>query len=105
MVLWFCGTNWDTQLSKWASDLLYYCQGFTFFILSNLGEEYDGGFAYFGVNAAPDIEDLYNFPWKHWLSSRSPLRAERAIVPFQNYAWTMLNKSVPWSASYMSSGL
>lgn len=60
------------------------------------------------MNAAPNLEDPYRFPWVHWLSS--PLtgnmpRAERAVMPFQNYTWTMLNKSTPWSATFVSSGL
>lgn len=72
------------------------------------GEEYDGGFAYYGVNSAHNISHS-PIKWSHWLSS-SPApgeapREERAIMPYQAYPWTILNKTSPWSGSFLSSGL
>ncbi|EMD39663.1 hypothetical protein CERSUDRAFT_111969 [Gelatoporia subvermispora B] len=72
----------------------------------DVGEEYDGGYAYFGVNAAHNL----SIPWAHWLSNSSEIksgadiRVERSAMPMQKYAWTMLNTSVPWSVSFNSSG-
>lgn len=70
-----------------------------------VGEEYDGGFAYFGPNSAHDVQRL---PWAHWLAttpdgSSSP-RTERSIMPFQAYPWTALNATAPWRAVFQSSG-
>ncbi|KIJ54835.1 hypothetical protein M422DRAFT_24726 [Sphaerobolus stellatus SS14] len=71
----------------------------------DVGEEYDGGYAYFGVNAARDPGESYEFPWYHWLSDPSAApRAERAIMPFQTYPWTLLNKSESWSGKFTSAG-
>lgn len=79
----------------------------------DVGEEYDGGFAYFGVNAA----DIATEPisWSHWLSASesgnaafpaalNSQRVERSVMPLQDYAWTMLNISAPWTTSFDSSG-
>ncbi|KAH9059979.1 IgA peptidase M64-domain-containing protein [Lactarius vividus] len=73
-----------------------------------VGEEYDGGFAYFGPNSAHDVQNL---PWAHWLStvpdsSSSPhtRRIERSIMPFQAYPWTILNTTAPWRSVFHSSG-
>ncbi|KZV70391.1 hypothetical protein PENSPDRAFT_579420 [Peniophora sp. CONT] len=72
----------------------------------NVGEEYDGGYAYFGVNAAAEVEP--HMPWEHWMSSpptdgQLP-HVERAVMPLQDYAWTMLNASTPWKATFKSAG-
>ncbi|KAJ7081626.1 IgA peptidase M64-domain-containing protein [Mycena belliarum] len=71
-----------------------------------VGEEYDGGFAYFGVNAHADATKPPS--WAHWLSSESPAglspRIERSAMPLQAYAWTLLNTSAPWAAVFSSSG-
>ncbi|OCH90452.1 hypothetical protein OBBRIDRAFT_793331 [Obba rivulosa] len=72
----------------------------------DVGEEYDGGYAYFGVNAAHDL----SVPWTHWLSNFSHthgtdnIRVERSVMPMQAYAWTMLNTTEPWSVRFNSSG-
>ncbi|KAF8269384.1 IgA peptidase M64-domain-containing protein [Lactarius quietus] len=70
-----------------------------------VGEEYDGGFAYFGPNTADDVQRL---PWAHWLTSTpngsSPPRIERSIMPFQAYPWVILNVTAPWRAAFHSSG-
>ncbi|KAF8513772.1 IgA peptidase M64-domain-containing protein [Gautieria morchelliformis] len=74
-----------------------------------VGEEYDGGYAYFGVNAAENTVDIPAFKWSHWLSSSlSPgeaPREERAVMPYQAYPWTILNKTASWSGIFLSSGL
>jgi len=68
----------------------------------DVGEEYDGGYAYFGVNAAHGLDAS----WKQWLSEpfTDPPRVERSVMPMQNYAWTMLNATDPWSTTFNSSG-
>ncbi|GJE91910.1 IgA peptidase M64-domain-containing protein [Phanerochaete sordida] len=75
----------------------------------DVGEEYDGDFGYFGVNAAQNLSTPV--PWAHWLtpsatdSAAQAVRSERAVMPLQTYAWTMLNTSTPWSTNFTSSGL
>ncbi|KAK7464905.1 hypothetical protein VKT23_006114 [Stygiomarasmius scandens] len=71
-----------------------------------VGEEYDGGFAYFGVNAYHNLSAP--IPWAHWLSSPSghekSLKVERSVMPMQTYPWTLLNTSSSWSTKFVSSG-
>jgi hypothetical protein len=72
----------------------------------DIGEEYDGMSApgYFGVNAARTPAAL---GWAHWLThphTNGETRLERAAMPFQRYAWTMLNASAPWAARFATSG-
>ncbi|KAI0824018.1 IgA peptidase M64-domain-containing protein [Trametes gibbosa] len=81
----------------------------------DVGEEYDGGFAYFGVNAAHNVT-LPDVPWAHWLTSSDGLhdhvhdhqvlrpRVERSVMPMQAYPWTLLNTSQSWSTTFNSSG-
>ncbi|RPD56113.1 hypothetical protein L226DRAFT_509855 [Lentinus tigrinus ALCF2SS1-7] len=84
----------------------------------DVGEEYDGAESidYFGVNTAQDTS-LDAVPWAHWLTkaANSPHshlhnetaaapRVERAAMPLQEYAWTLLNTSVSWSTKFNSSG-
>ncbi|OJA21024.1 hypothetical protein AZE42_02333 [Rhizopogon vesiculosus] len=70
-----------------------------------IGEEYDGGFAYFGVNAAHNPSAV---TWTHWLEQQegqaSTLGAQRSVMPMQEYPWTLLNKTEPWTFSFLSSG-
>jgi len=69
----------------------------------DVGEEYDGGYAYFGVNAAHDL--TIPLPWSHWLTNPLPsARVERSIMPMQAYPWTLLNTSTSWSINFTSSG-
>lgn len=76
----------------------------------DVGEEYDGGFAYFGVNAAHDPSKP--IPWEHWLSKPPTAlasenlkpRVERSVMPMQVYPWTMLNTTSTWSIKFTSSG-
>jgi len=68
-----------------------------------VGEEYDGGFEYSGVNAESDLED--GVKWNHWLSGEDKsVRAERSVMPLQGYPWTILNHSEPYTANFVSSG-
>ncbi|KAI0927498.1 hypothetical protein AcV5_008025 [Taiwanofungus camphoratus] len=81
-----------------------------------VGEEYDGGYAYFGVDAAHNLSEP--IPWSHWLTNASSypqhapshdhnsmaVRVERSVMPMQAYAWTLLNVSEPWSIKFNSSG-
>lgn len=66
-----------------------------------VGEEYDGGFAYFGVNA---IHDPQNVTWAHWLTHTDHTRVERSVMPVQAYPWTLLDVEKPWSVAFLSSG-
>lgn len=72
----------------------------------DVGEEYDGGFAYFGPNAAHNLSEA--LPWAHWLSTTHQTdlapRVERSVMPLQEYAWAMLNTSTSWSINFTSSG-
>ncbi|ESK95680.1 hypothetical protein Moror_12547 [Moniliophthora roreri MCA 2997] len=72
-----------------------------------VGEEYDGGYAYFGVNAYHNLSEA--IPWAPFLSKpedhKTEPRVERSVMPLQNYAWTMLNTSSPWSTTFQSSGM
>lgn len=67
-----------------------------------VGEEYDGGFAYFGVNA---IHDPQGVTWAHWLTREDRARAERSVMPMQAYPWTLLDVEKPWSVTFVSSGI
>ncbi|KAF9241078.1 IgA peptidase M64-domain-containing protein [Melanogaster broomeanus] len=67
----------------------------------DVGEEYDGGFEYFGVNA---IHDPTNVTWSHWLTHQDTLRVERSVMPMQAYPWTLLDMQKPWSYAFSSSG-
>ncbi|PPQ68120.1 hypothetical protein CVT26_005741 [Gymnopilus dilepis] len=73
----------------------------------DVGEEYDGGFAYFGRNAAHSRSEL---PWKQWLSDplrmdeSGNLRVERSNMAMQAYPWTLLNTTEPWSINFTSPG-
>lgn len=76
-----------------------------------VGEEYDGGYAYFGVNSQATPEDV---KWRHWLTSTDlgrpspilqPTRIERSNMPLQLYPWTYLtDASTPFRASFYASG-
>ncbi|CAA7265508.1 unnamed protein product [Cyclocybe aegerita] len=74
----------------------------------DVGEEYDGGQAYFGRNSA---RDPANIPWTQWLSDPSRAnpdgtpRIERSVMPMQAYPWTLLNTTKAWAVQFDSSGL
>ncbi|KAJ3853585.1 IgA peptidase M64-domain-containing protein [Lentinula lateritia] len=74
-----------------------------------VGEEYDGGFAYFGVNAYHNASEPV--PWAHWMAEKkekdlkcTPPRIERSVMPIQIYPWTLLNTSSPYTSTFTSSG-
>ncbi|KAJ6465034.1 IgA peptidase M64-domain-containing protein [Mycena vitilis] len=67
-----------------------------------VGEEYDGGFAYFGPNAHVNLTEP--LPWSQWLTDPAKVRVERSVMPMQAYAWTLLNTTTPWSVTFESSG-
>ncbi|KAJ3894832.1 IgA peptidase M64-domain-containing protein [Lentinula edodes] len=74
-----------------------------------VGEEYDGGFAYFGVNAYHNASE--SVPWAHWMAEErkkdlesTPPRIERSVMPIQIYPWTLLNTSSPYTSTFTSSG-
>ncbi|KIM42999.1 hypothetical protein M413DRAFT_443814 [Hebeloma cylindrosporum] len=72
-----------------------------------VGEEYDGGFGYYGANAAHDLKII---PWRQWLSDATRVdtsgapRVERSVMAMQAYPWTLLNATDPWSIKFESSG-
>ncbi|KAG8821207.1 hypothetical protein FRC18_011411 [Serendipita sp. 400] len=72
----------------------------------DVGEEYDGGFAYYGPNSSrPPITS--GIKWSHWIApspQKNNLRVERAVSPLQAYPWSMLNISMPYTAPFNSSG-
>lgn len=77
----------------------------------DVGEEYDGGPDYFGVNAHHNLAEPV--PWAHWYSNASRTQpdgdngtvvVERSVMPMQAYPWTMLNASAPWTVAFNSSG-
>ncbi|KAF9576330.1 hypothetical protein EC968_009304 [Mortierella alpina] len=57
--------------------------------LINVGEEYDGGQVYSGVNA--ERWSIQNIKWKHWLTDKVP-REEKNVLRAQDYAWYDLKK-------------
>lgn len=54
----------------------------------NVGEEYDNGQVYSGVNAAANLSVVAT-KWGHWLT-HGPARAERAIYRLLEYPWADL---------------
>ncbi|KAJ3395687.1 hypothetical protein HDU92_005153 [Lobulomyces angularis] len=57
----------------------------------SVGEEYDGGDVYSGVNAAP-TSTLNNLKWKHWLSEPNNVKEEKEVLLLQAYPWYDLAK-------------
>ncbi|KIO27039.1 hypothetical protein M407DRAFT_73808 [Tulasnella calospora MUT 4182] len=76
-----------------------------------VGEEYDGGYAYFGANSQATPKDV---KWRHWLTSTNlgqpspvlePTRIERSTMPLQLYPWKYLTDAgAPFRASFYASG-
>src|SRR5258706_2345126 len=74
--------------------------------MPSVGEEYYGGFAYYGVNTARNKPP---FKWAHWLSqplepAESMPRIERSVSPLQSYPWQLLNRTSPYLVKFNSSG-
>ncbi|ORY07477.1 hypothetical protein K493DRAFT_310211 [Basidiobolus meristosporus CBS 931.73] len=63
-----------------------------------VGEEYDGGYVYDGVNSAPSIDAI---GWKHWVTG--PLREQRNALRVQDYSWYDLAKG-PYNITFDSDG-
>ncbi|KAI0165235.1 IgA peptidase M64-domain-containing protein [Hypoxylon sp. FL1284] len=67
-----------------------------------VGEEYDGGEVYRGVNAATSPAST---PWSQWYTApAAEPRVERSAMPFQAYPWTLLNATAAWRARFASAG-
>ncbi|KAH7368677.1 IgA peptidase M64-domain-containing protein [Plectosphaerella cucumerina] len=67
-----------------------------------VGEEYDGGAVYRGVNSARTPAAA---PWKQWYTDpASEPKIQRSNMPIQAYPWTMLNVSKSWSQDFQSAG-
>jgi hypothetical protein len=50
----------------------------------SVGEEYDGGYVYSGVNSAPGLNNL---KWAHWLTNPGPAVEEGQVLLLQEYPW------------------
>lgn len=67
-----------------------------------VGEEYDGGAVYRGVNSARTPASV---PWTQWYTDpASEPKIQRSNMPIQAYPWTMLNVSRGWSQDFHSAG-
>ncbi|KAJ3037627.1 hypothetical protein HDV00_001431 [Rhizophlyctis rosea] len=68
----------------------------------DVGEEYDGGQVYSGVNSSPN---LFNLKWKHWLSGGTGgrVREERSVLRVQDYSWYDLAKGA-YHIAFQSDG-
>jgi hypothetical protein len=65
-----------------------------------VGEEYDGGYVYSGVNAAHTLPP----PWTHWFTNLSTASTEqRNRVIFQEYPWLGL-ESGTWRKMFYTNG-
>lgn len=66
-----------------------------------VGEEYEGGFVYSGVNA-DKVEHIHNLKWKRFLSDPRNVRIEDAKVPLQAYPWHDLDDG-PYAIEFEAS--
>ncbi|CAI6334414.1 unnamed protein product [Periconia digitata] len=67
-----------------------------------VGEEYDGGTVYRGVNSAQSPNSV---SWKQWYTDpASEPNVQRNNMPFQAYPWTLLNTTRSWRAAFSSAG-
>ncbi|KFA63875.1 hypothetical protein S40285_10215 [Stachybotrys chlorohalonatus IBT 40285] len=67
-----------------------------------VGEEYDGGTVYRGVNAARGPGSV---PWSQWYTDPAvEPRIQRSNMPIQAYPWTLLNTTSAWSRTFSSAG-
>lgn len=68
----------------------------------DVGEEYDGGFNYSGVNSARDTSSS----WAQWYSGPfTEPKIQQTNMPFQAYPWALLNMSQSWSQKFISAGI
>lgn len=69
--------------------------------LISVGEEYDGGTAYFGVNYARSLSAI---GWRHWLTEPSPaLVAQESKLLIQEHAWYNLSRA-PFEKKFNTDG-
>ncbi|KAJ3046627.1 hypothetical protein HK097_000677 [Rhizophlyctis rosea] len=66
----------------------------------SVGEEYDGGQVYEGVNSSPS---LWGLKWRHWMEEGERVREERAVLRVQDYSWYDLAKGA-YRISFRSDG-
>jgi len=65
-----------------------------------VGEEYDNGGVYRGVNSASSLNSV---GWGSWLSGPGPVREERAIYRILEHVWHDLGNG-DWSYTFLSNG-
>lgn len=84
-----------TSSNKSGTIVLRHEMGHNF---AKVGEEYDSGQVYSGVNSVASLSGL---GWKNWLSG--PVREERAMYRVLEYPWHNLAQGA-WSTSFTSDG-
>ncbi|KAJ0399924.1 hypothetical protein ATCC90586_000110 [Pythium insidiosum] len=65
-----------------------------------VGEEYDGGGVYRGANSASSLASV---SWKHWLTSGSVIREEKAALTYTKHMWYNLRNG-PYRIRFTSTG-
>ncbi|KAI0204293.1 IgA peptidase M64-domain-containing protein [Astrocystis sublimbata] len=69
----------------------------------DVGEEYEGGQVYSGVNSAHNTSSV---PWTQWYTDpASEPMIQRSNMPIQAYPWTFLNTTQKWCQSFDSAGI
>lgn len=76
----------STKSNRTGTVVLRHEMGHSFI---NVGDEYDNGPTYYGVNSAPTL-DAVGETWGHWLKSEN-LRVERVIYRLLEYPWANLS--------------
>ena len=76
---WVVGHSYAIRSKTSGTVVLRHEMGHNFVVV---GEEYDGGDVYSGVNAWPKLDGI---PWKHWLTFPHHIREERAVQRVQEY--------------------
>ncbi|KAF0708443.1 Aste57867_6350 [Aphanomyces stellatus] len=66
----------------------------------NVGDEYDGSYAYYGANSAPSVTSI---TWKHWLTNPAVLREEKAVQRYQKHIWYDLKQGA-YQIKFTSNG-
>jgi hypothetical protein len=69
--------------------------------LVQVGEEYDGGQVYSGVNSAASLNRI---GWSHWLTDPKNIREELSRSALQAYPWFLLNKNNYWTKTFSTDG-
>jgi len=76
----------STKSNRTGSVVLRHEMGHSFI---NVGDEYDNGPTYYGVNSAPNLTAVGN-TWGHWLSGET-VREEKVIYRLLEYPWADLS--------------